>query len=84
MVKILSAKSVVITIGARAEGDVKGVIKKVMLRGIVEPNFQMTNNNNPRENNNRAIGVTREDREVMERGAINVEAKHISERTAHS
>ena len=69
----------VITIGVRAEGDVNGVIKEDMFRRIIEPNFQMTNNNN-----NRVIGVTKEDREVMERGAINVEVKHISKRTAHN
>ena len=60
MVNTLSAISVVFTTVVRAEGNVKGVVKEVMLRGIVEPSFRITNSNNLRSHNNRVIRVTSE------------------------
>ena len=84
MVNTLSTINVVFTTVVRTEGNVKGVVKEVMLRGITEPSFQLTNSNNLRNNSSRVIEVTREGREVMERGVFNVEVKHISKGTAHS
>ena len=85
MVITLSAISVIFTTVALAtEENVKGVVKEVILRRIVEYRFRVTTSNNHRNNINRVIGVTRESRNVMERGAITVEVRHILEGIVHS